>query len=325
MLSGMGLYDLLLELINNDPLRVKILNLLTLIVQYDPIRIRNTFLEHPFYISNLILSFNNGKTINELNYITDIFQWLLHSPKTKKSFSINQHESLLELFYTKYADDLFSILFDQHYEDEVVVDKRFKLIELMTQFVLIHPQKMMNYIVKNNTLRRTNWLIKSTTKSLILDQIKLIRTCLSTKENAYLDYIIKENIFEPIVELYMQYKDNHNLINSTLLELFYFIKNNRIYKISNYIIENFYKTLNTIEDVDIFQILKLRYDEMKENTNHTTHISTRRSILEDVNEIISQGISINDINILNEDHISTNKRYRSKSECQINLKKQKKF
>lgn len=325
LFSEIGLYEILLELIKKDNLKLKSLSLLTCIVEYDATGVRNMFLNNPHHLSNVINCFKLSKSINEVNCIYDFLKWVLYSPRSKNSAHLNPYESFLNLFYNEYAEEYFSILYDKDYKDEIVLDKRLKLLDLMTQFVMMHLQKMMAYIVKNDVLQRTNWLIKSPNKCLILDQLKLIRTCISTKENAYLDYIINGNLFEPIIELYLKCNDSHNLINSAVLELFYFIKNNRINKILSYIIENFYSTLYSIEDVDIFLIMKLRYDEMKDKANQSNQSNSRRSILEDINELINYGISENNNPNYDVAKKRATKRLRSRSEYEIDFKKQKKF
>jgi hypothetical protein len=70
--------------------------------------------------------------------------------------------------------------------------------------------------------------------------------------------IIEENLFEPIVELFLKNGNKYNLIESALLELFEWIVKKNIKPIVKYLMEKFYDRLKTIPNLplSIFQNLK---------------------------------------------------------------------
>ena len=51
-----------------------------------------------------------------------------------------------------------------------------------------------------------------------------MRKIVGLKEEFYNRYIIKGNLFKPIVNLFLQNGDRYNLLNSALIELFEFIR-----------------------------------------------------------------------------------------------------
>ena len=51
-----------------------------------------------------------------------------------------------------------------------------------------------------------------------------MRKIVGLKEEFYNRYIIKGNLFKPIVNLFLRNGDRYNLLNSALIELFEFIR-----------------------------------------------------------------------------------------------------
>ena len=54
--------------------------------------------------------------------------------------------------------------------------------------------------------------------------LRFMRKIVGLKEEFYNRYIIKGNLFKPIVNLFLQNGDRYNLLNSALIELFEFIR-----------------------------------------------------------------------------------------------------
>jgi protein phosphatase-4 regulatory subunit 3 len=59
---------------------------------------------------------------------------------------------------------------------------------------------------------------------LISGALRFMRKIVGLKEEFYNRYIIKGNLFKPVVSLILRNGDRYNLLNSALIELFEFIK-----------------------------------------------------------------------------------------------------
>lgn len=60
--------------------------------------------------------------------------------------------------------------------------------------------------------------------SIFVGALRFCRKIVGLKEEFYNRYIIKENLFRPIVDAFLANGDRYNLINSAMIELFEFIK-----------------------------------------------------------------------------------------------------
>ena len=102
---------------------------------------------------------------------------------------------------------------------------------------------------------------------------------MSLKEETYNKYIIKSNLFQPVVEALMTNGSRYNILNSAIIELFDFIRSEDIKSLMVYVIENFYNQLENLTYVRTFKDLKLRYDQHKERMNEPLTLNSSRSRL----------------------------------------------
>lgn len=118
-----------------------------------------------------------------------------------------------------------------------------------------------------------------------------MRRIIGLKDEYYNRYIIKGNLFEPVINALLDNGTRYNLLNSAIIELFEFIKVVRrrtnvseifhiwtlawsnvapclfqedIKSLIAHIVDNFYKALEPIEYVQTFKGLKGRYEQEKD-------------------------------------------------------------
>ena len=61
-------------------------------------------------------------------------------------------------------------------------------------------------------------------KLLFTGALRFMRKIVGLKEEFYNRYIVKGNLFKPIVEAFIANGDRYNLLNSAMIELFEFVK-----------------------------------------------------------------------------------------------------
>ena len=104
-------------------------------------------------------------------------------------------------------------------------------------------------------------LVKSRHTFLKLCAVRFMRKIINLKDEFYNRYIIKGNLFVPVVDALVSNYDRYNLLNSAILEMFEFIRVEDIKSLCSHVVENFSPTLDKITYVQTFKALKLRYRE----------------------------------------------------------------
>ena len=58
----------------------------------------------------------------------------------------------------------------------------------------------------------------------VVAAIRLLRRAIGLKEEFYNKYIVKGDLFKPVVQCFLRNGDKYNLLNSAVVELFEFIR-----------------------------------------------------------------------------------------------------
>ncbi|KAK1171263.1 serine/threonine-protein phosphatase 4 regulatory subunit 3 isoform X1 [Acipenser oxyrinchus oxyrinchus] len=141
------------------------------------------------------------------------------------------------------------------------------ILELLTFCVEHHTYHIKNYIMNKDLLRRVLVLMNSKHTFLALCALRFMRRIIGLKDEFYNRYIIKGNLFEPVINALLDNGTRYNLMNSAIIELFEFIKVEDIKLLTAHIIDNFYETLESIEYVQTFKGLNTRYEQEKDRQN----------------------------------------------------------
>uniref|UniRef100_A0A4W3H7B3 Protein phosphatase 4 regulatory subunit 3C n=1 Tax=Callorhinchus milii TaxID=7868 RepID=A0A4W3H7B3_CALMI len=94
--------------------------------------------------------------------------------------------------------------------------------------------------------------------------LRFMRRIIGLKDEFYNRYITKGNLFEPVINAFLDNGTRYNLLNSAIIELFEFIRVEDIKSLTSHIVDNFYKALEHVEYVQTFKGLKLRYEQERD-------------------------------------------------------------
>ncbi|XP_077300171.1 serine/threonine-protein phosphatase 4 regulatory subunit 3 flfl isoform X1 [Arctopsyche grandis] len=138
------------------------------------------------------------------------------------------------------------------------------VLELMSFCVEHHTYHIKNCVINKDLLRKVLVLMNSTHTFLVLGALRVMRKIIALKDEFYNRYIIKGNLFNPVVEAFLRNNGRYNLLDSAILEMFEFIKVEDIKSLCLHVVEEFGKVLENIEYVQTFKTLKKKYDQLQE-------------------------------------------------------------
>ena len=137
------------------------------------------------------------------------------------------------------------------------------ILELLTFSVEHHTYNIRNYILNKDLLRRVLVLLRSRHLFLALSALRFMRKIVSMSDEFYNRYIVKGDLFAPVVDALFCSGSRYNLLNSTILEMFEFIRMENLKSLVACIIEQHHERLEGIQYTNIFNGIKLRYDQDK--------------------------------------------------------------
>ncbi|KAF6199172.1 hypothetical protein GE061_007197, partial [Apolygus lucorum] len=118
-----------------------------------------------------------------------------------------------------------------------------------------------NCIINKDLLRCILVLMKSSHTFLVLCALRFMRKIIALKDDFYNRYIIKGNLFAPVIDAFIRNNGRYNLLDSAILEMFEFIKLEDIKTLMTHVVENYGKVLDEVDYVQTFKGLRLRYNQ----------------------------------------------------------------
>jgi len=80
-------------------------------------------------------------------------------------------------------------------------------------------------------------------------------------------HIIQNRLFEPLFKIFEAQKSRNNLINSALLELFEFLRQENLKKLISHVVDNYASYFEGVAYVDTFRLLTVKNEQNKELQN----------------------------------------------------------
>uniref|UniRef100_A0A671QLD5 Serine/threonine-protein phosphatase 4 regulatory subunit 3 n=1 Tax=Sinocyclocheilus anshuiensis TaxID=1608454 RepID=A0A671QLD5_9TELE len=127
------------------------------------------------------------------------------------------------------------------------------ILELLTFCVEHHTYHIKSYIMTRDLLRRVLTLMNSRHSFLALCALRFMRRIIGLKDEYYNRYIVKGNLFEPVINALLDNGTRYNLVVSE-----------DIRSLIAHIVDNFSTALESIEYVQTFKGLKGRYEQEKQ-------------------------------------------------------------
>lgn len=153
------------------------------------------------------------------------------------------------------------------------------ILELLTFCVEHHTYHIKNTVLNKDLVRHVLVLMRSKHRFLVLGSLRFVRRVVAVKDEFYYRYIVKNNLFKPVVDILLDNKGRYNLLDSAILELFEFIRVEDIKTLYTYIVESFEKVLENVQYVQTFKLMKQRYYQLQERYRDKSPLESVPSVM----------------------------------------------
>ncbi|CAD7697167.1 unnamed protein product [Ostreobium quekettii] len=270
-LVELGLYRVLTRVMKEGKtgMRLKVADILLSAVQQDGQSLRLFLVDQPdhelFFL--LVRELTEGADYGLSEQIMDVIRTML-DPETMDQGASDK--KIIDIFYEKHLSSLVEALGSglggagQRQDRCLAAPSRGLILELLRFCVQHHTYNIKYYVLKNNVLEKVLTLLRVPEKWLVVAALRFVRTCVAEKDDFYNRYLMRNNLFEPVVDLFIANGERYNLLNSTVIELMEFIRKENIKALIVHIVEKFYHKLQAVTYVDTFAQLKQKYDQSME-------------------------------------------------------------
>merc|ERR1719189_1285147 len=169
-------------------------------------------------------------------------------------------------------------------DDSCTVQLLSLILELLTFCVEHHTYHIKNYILHKDLLRRILVLMMSRHTFLVLAALRFMRKIVNLKDEFYNRYIIKGNLFAPVIDALVKNNGRYNMMDSAICEMFEHIRTEDIKSLSTHVVENFDQILDKVIYVKTFKNLRQKYEQQQDRQKERS-----QAPLENVGSILRQG------------------------------------
>lgn len=169
-------------------------------------------------------------------------------------------------------------------EDSCSVQLLSLILELLTFCVEHHTYHIKNYILHKDLLRRILVLMKSRHTFLVLGALRFMRKIIALKDEFYNRYIMKGNLFAPVIDALVKNNGRYNMMDSAICEMFDHIRQEDIKSLSSHVVENYGQIVDKVLYVNTFKQLRQKYEQQQDRQRERS-----QAPLENVGSILRQG------------------------------------
>ncbi|XP_059476102.1 serine/threonine-protein phosphatase 4 regulatory subunit 3 isoform X2 [Neocloeon triangulifer] len=277
-LSALGILPALEHtLASTDPVtKAASIDILTHIVEYSPSVVRgytlqqaNSADEEQLLINVIIeqMICDSDPELGGAVQLMGVLRILLDPENMLASISKSEKTDFLNYFYKHSIQVLIDPLLvntegDAPIRDDYCTAQLLAVVlELLSFCVEHHTYHVKNCILNKNLLGRVLVLTRSKHTFLVLSALRFMRKIIALKDEFYNRYIIKNNLFRPVVDTFIRNSSRYNLLDSAIIELFEFIKLEDIKSLWLHVVEQYGKVLDEVDYVQTFKALRVRYEQ----------------------------------------------------------------
>ncbi|XP_052744005.1 serine/threonine-protein phosphatase 4 regulatory subunit 3 isoform X2 [Bicyclus anynana] len=283
--------------IDDQKTKTASIDILTYIVEFSPSVVRDYTLqqanntEEEQMLLNIVIEQMLRDQDPELGgavQLMGVLRILLDPESMLASVNKSEKADFLNFFYKHSIQTLIAPLLDNTSgekplkEDYHTVQLLGLVLELLSFCVEHHTYHIKTCILNKDLLRRILVLMRSTHTFLVLGALRFMRKIIALKDEYYNRYIIKGNLFAPVIDAFLRNNGRYNLLDSAILELFEFIKLEDIKSLCSHVVENYGKILEDVEYVQTFKALKTRYDQHQDKLKERDRVSGSVAVAEAV-------------------------------------------
>tara|TARA_B100000513_G_C11901502_1_gene185521 strand:- start:355 stop:2586 length:2232 start_codon:yes stop_codon:yes gene_type:complete len=265
-------------------LRLSCLEVMLLIVQYEPSILRHMMLQPDDELLDALISVLIAPHCSgEKPQATEVLRCLL-DPEGMEG---REQDAFLSLFYDNFvhkmavpvagktaagtaplgaeASEVVEIVkVDEEGANDGVLSARQHVCEILSFCVQKHSYRIKYFILRNNIINKVLTLAKLKDKCLVLAVVRFFRSCLGLKDEFYNRYIVKTRCFDPIMQQLELHRRRDNLVHSAILELFEFVRRENIKTLISHLSDTYHELLGSMSHVGIFKGLLLRQEQNDE-------------------------------------------------------------
>ncbi|CAL9219893.1 unnamed protein product [Arabidopsis halleri] len=188
-----------------------------------------------------------------------------------------QRANIMDIFYEKHLPELVDVITASCPEksgntSEGAARRIFtkpevllNICELLCFCIMQDASRTKCSFLQNNVTEKVLHLTRRKEKYLVVAAIRFVRTLLSVHDDYVQNYIVKNNMLKPIIDVFIANGNRYNLLNSAVLDLLEHIRKGNATLLLKYIVDTFWDQLAPFQCLTSIQAFKVKYEQCLES------------------------------------------------------------
>ncbi|CAN6818331.1 unnamed protein product [Brassica oleracea] len=206
-----------------------------------------------------------------------------------------QRSTILDIFYEKHLPEIVDIITASCPETsgntsegparrirtkpEVLLN----ICELLCFCIMQDSSRTKCSFLQNNVTEKVLHLTRRKEKYLVVAAIRFVRTLLSVHDDFVQNYVVKNNMLKPVMDVFIANGNRYNLLNSAVLDLLEHIRKGNATLLLKYIVDTFWDRLAPFQCLASIQAFKIKYEQCLESAvpkSSADEVDPRRKVEE---------------------------------------------
>ncbi|KAF5826151.1 hypothetical protein DUNSADRAFT_4544, partial [Dunaliella salina] len=255
--------------VGNESTKLKATDVLLSIIQHDTPALRTFLLKQQDHMmfALLIREFTEGAGDSGLpEQVADLLKQLL-DPDTMDT-SVEKNE-FLDVFYDQFLGRLLDVLVQdkginpREGTRSVPAATIGLVVDLMCFLVLQHSFRCKYWALRNQLVPKVMSVLRRKERWLVCAAVRFFRTMLSIKGDIefYTRIILKGNLLEPLMTVFIENGTRYNLLYSAVLELLEYIRKSNIKPLIEFLVVHYGDRFADMDYTETFKGLRIRYEQ----------------------------------------------------------------
>ncbi|KAG7630314.1 Armadillo-type fold [Arabidopsis suecica] len=188
-----------------------------------------------------------------------------------------QRANIMDIFYEKHLPELVDVITASCPEkssnaSEGAARRIFtkpevllNICELLCFCIMQDASRTKCSFLQNNVTEKVLHLTRRKEKYLVVAAIRFVRTLLSVHDDYVQNYVVKNNLLKPIIDVFIANGTRYNLLNSAVLDLLEHIRKGNATLLLKYIVDTFWDQLAPFQCLTSIQAFKVKYEQCLES------------------------------------------------------------
>ncbi|KAL0699376.1 hypothetical protein Bca4012_055498 [Brassica carinata] len=188
-----------------------------------------------------------------------------------------QRSTILDIFYEKHLPEIVDVITASCPEKsgntsegparrirtkpEVLLN----ICELLCFCIMQDSTRTKYSFLQSNVTEKILHLTRRKEKYLVVAAIRFVRTLLSVHDDFVHNYVVKNNMLKPVMDVFIANGNRYNLLNSAVLDLLEHIRKGNATLLLKYIVDTFWDQLAPFQCLTSIQAFKIKYEQCLES------------------------------------------------------------